>query len=46
MTLRQTSVGAPLAIVLGLAAVQDYFKVMQGCAHAAHIPLEQEQAGS
>ena len=31
---------------IGAAAVQNYFKVMQGCARAAQIRLEQKQAGS
>jgi metallo-beta-lactamase class B len=31
---------------IGAAAVQDYFKVTQGCARAAQIRLEQKQAGS
>jgi hypothetical protein len=31
---------------IGSAAVQDYFKVTQGCARAAQIRLEQKQAGS
>jgi metallo-beta-lactamase class B len=31
---------------IGAAAVQDYFKVTQGCARAAQIRLEQKQAGT
>jgi metallo-beta-lactamase class B len=31
---------------IGAKAVQDYFKVMQGCARAAQIRLEQRQAAS
>jgi metallo-beta-lactamase class B len=29
---------------IGAKAVQDYFKVMEGCARAAQIRLEQRQA--
>src|SRR5882762_10054186 len=41
-----TSLGAsgPHPYEIGAKAVQDYFKVMEGCARAAQIRLEQRQA--
>ena len=43
-----TSLGArgPHPYEIGAKAVQDYFKVMQGCARAAQIRLEQRAASS
>jgi hypothetical protein len=37
---------APHAYELGAASVQRYFQVMQGCARAAQLRLEQKAAES